>query len=137
MAPDEGNALPLLDPDVLDRLRTELEDDEGVWTVFVRNFIDYLPQRTEKLRLTLTTGDLAGAMDAVLSLKTSSQMVGAERLAGLAMDLERSLRHETLDSEPARVLPRLAADHLTQIKRCARQTRYLLQRYLHSKPGGK
>ncbi|KRE74441.1 Hpt domain-containing protein [Arthrobacter sp. Soil762] len=132
MAPDEGNALPLLDQAVLDRLRTELDDDEGVWIVFVRNFIDYLPQRTEKLRLTLTTGDLAGALDAVLSLKTASQMVGAERLAELAMDLERSLRHETLDSEPARVLPRLAADHLTQIKRCARQTSYLLQKYLHS-----
>jgi len=132
MAPDEGNALPLLDPDVLDRLRTELEDDDGVWKVFVQNFIEHLPHRTEKLRLTLTTGDLAGAMDAVLSLKTSSQMVGAERLAGLAMELERALRHETLDSEPARVLPRLAADRLRQIIRCARQTANILQKYLHS-----
>ncbi|MCO4276498.1 Hpt domain-containing protein [Pseudarthrobacter sp. HLT3-5] len=132
MAPDEGNDLPLLDPAVLDRLRTELEDDDGVWNVFVQNFIEHLPHRTEKLRLTLTTGDLVGAMDAVLSLKTSSQMVGAERLAGLAMELERALRHETLDSEPARVLPRLAADRLRQIIRCARQTSYLLQKYLHS-----
>ncbi|QDG68025.1 MULTISPECIES: Hpt domain-containing protein [unclassified Pseudarthrobacter] len=132
MAPDEGNGLPLLDPDVLDRLRTELEDDDGVWKVFVQNFIEYLPHRTEKLRLTLTTGDLAGAMDAVLSLKTSSQMVGAERLAGLAMELEQALRHETLHSEPARVLPRLAADRLRQIIRCARQTTNILQKYLHS-----
>lgn len=132
MAPDVGNALPLLDQSVLDRLRAELDDDEGVWVVFVRNFIAYLPQRTEKLRLTLTTGDLPGALDAVLSLKTSSQMVGAERLAGLAMDLERSLRHETIDTEPARVLPRLAADHLRQITRCARQTIYVLQRYIRS-----
>ncbi|BAS10502.1 hypothetical protein AHiyo4_39240 [Arthrobacter sp. Hiyo4] len=132
MAPDDGNALPLLDPDVLDRLRTELEDDDGVWKVFVQNFIDNLPHRTEKLRLTLTTGDLAGAMDAVLSLKTSSQMVGAERLAGLAMELERALHHETLDSEPARVLPRLAADRLRQIVRCARQTTNILQKYVHA-----
>lgn len=132
MAPDEGNALPLLDPDVLDRLRTELEDDDGVWKVFVQNFIENLPHRTEKLRLTLTTGDLAGAMDAVLSLKTSSQMVGAERLAGLAMELEHALRHETLHSEPARVLPRLAADRLRQIIRCSRQTTNILQKYLHA-----
>lgn len=132
MAPDDINALPLLDPAVLDRLRTELEDDDGVWKVFVQNFVEHLPRRTEKLRLTLTTGDLAGAMDAVLSLKTSSQMVGAERLAGLALDLERSLRHESIDIEPARVLPRLAADRLRQIIHCARQTTYLLQKYVHS-----
>jgi HPt (histidine-containing phosphotransfer) domain-containing protein len=132
MAQDEYNAVPLLDQAVLERLRTELEDDDGVWKVFVQNFIEHLPNRTEKLRLTLTTGDLTGAMDAVLSLKTSSQMVGAERLARLAMDLERSLRDESIDDEPARVLPRLAADRLRQIIRCARQTTYLLQRYLHS-----
>jgi hypothetical protein len=92
MTQDDVNALPLLDPAALDRLRDELDDDEGVWGVFVRNFIAQLPQRTEKLRLALTTGDLAGSLDAVLSLKTSSQMVGAERLAELAMGLERSVR---------------------------------------------
>ena len=132
MAPDDVNALPLLDPAVLDRLRTELDDDDGVWKVFVQNFIGHLPNRTERVRLTLTTGDLTGAMDAVLSLKTSSQMVGAERLARLAMDLERSLRDEGTDAEPARILPRLAADRLRPIIRCARQTTYLLQKYLHS-----
>ncbi|MCO4250430.1 Hpt domain-containing protein [Pseudarthrobacter raffinosi] len=132
MVQDDADAVPLLDPAVLDRLRTELEDDDGVWKVFVQNFIEHLPHRTEKLRLTLTTGDLAGAMDAVLSLKTSSQMVGAERLAGLAMELERALRHEGIDNEPARVLPRLAADRLRQIIRCARQTTNILQKYLHS-----
>ena len=132
MAPDDGNALPLLDPAVLDRLRTELDDDDGVWKMFVQNFIGHLPHRTEKVRLTLTTGDLSGAMDAVLSLKTSSQMVGAERLARLAMELERSLREEGIDVEAARILPRLAADRLRPIIRCARQTTYLLLKYLHS-----
>ncbi len=132
MAPDDRNDLPLLDPAVLDRLRAELEDDDGVWQVFVQNFIEHLPHRTEKLRLTLTTGDLTGAMDAVLSLKTSSQMVGAERLAGLAMELERSLRDGDIDNEPARVLPRLAADRLRQIIRCARQTTNILQKYVYS-----
>jgi HPt (histidine-containing phosphotransfer) domain-containing protein len=98
--------------------------------VFVQTFIALLPHRTERLRLTLTTGDLAGAMDAVLSLKTSSQMVGAERLASLALDLERSLRHDTLHAEPSRVLPRLAASHLGEIINCGQQTIYLLQKYL-------
>lgn len=133
MAQDEHNAVPLLDQAVLERLRTELEDDDAVWKVFVENFIDYLPQRNERLRLTLTTGDLVGALDAVLSLKTSSQMVGAERLASLAWDLEQSLRTEARNSEPDRVLPRLAAANLRIITRCGRQTTYLLLKYLRQR----
>ena len=112
----------------------ELEGDEGVWRVFVQNFIGYLPERIERLRQTLTTGDFRGAMDAVLSLKTSSQMVGAERLAEMAIDLERALRNETRDTEPSVVLPHLAAEHLRRIKQCGRQTTYLLQATLKQKP---
>jgi histidine phosphotransfer protein HptB len=137
MTQDDANVLPLLDPAALDRLRDELDDDEGVWKVFVRNFIAQLPQRTEKLRLALTTGDLPGSLDAVLSLKTSSQMVGAERLAEFALGLERSVRTETRESAPDKVLPRLAAAHLKTIMKCGRQTSDLLQRYLDSAPGRK
>ncbi len=126
--------LPLLDPAVLVKLREELDDDEGVWKVFVQNFIAYLPERTERLRQALTTGDLKGAVDAVLSLKTSSQMVGAERLAGLAMDLEQDIRRATRDTDPAVALPQLAAAHLRRIKQCSRQTTYLLQAALKQKP---
>jgi HPt (histidine-containing phosphotransfer) domain-containing protein len=126
---------PLLDPSVLLRLREELDDDDdGVWKVFVQNFIAQLPERTERLRQTLTTGDLKGAMDAVLSLKTSSQMVGAERLAGLAMDLEQAIRSDTRDTDPYVALPQLAAAHLRRIKQCSRQTTYLLQAALKQKP---
>lgn len=134
MTQDDVNTLPLLDPAALDRLRDELDDDEGVWKVFVRNFIAQLPQRTEKLRLALTTGDLPGTLDAVLSLKTSSQMVGAERLAEFAMGLERLVRSETRHAAPANVLPRLAAAHLKTIMKCSQQTSDLLQRYLDTAP---
>jgi HPt (histidine-containing phosphotransfer) domain-containing protein len=137
MTQDDANALPLLDPAALDRLRDELDDDEGVWKVFVRNFIAQLPQRTEKLRLALTTGDLPGSLDAVLSLKTSSQMVGAERLAQFALGLERLVRTEGRQGAPEDVLPRLAAAHLKTIMTCGRQTSDLLQRYLDSAPGRK
>lgn len=135
MTEADGQSPPLLDQSVLERLRAELDDDDGVWRVFVQNFTARLPHRTDKLRLTLTTGDLPGALDAVLSLKTSSQMVGAERLAHLAMELERALRDEPAQSAPGRILPMLAADHLRQIRQCALQTAYLLRRYLHSRPG--
>jgi len=117
---------PLVNPSVLEMLRVELDDD-GVWKAFVRNFVEYLPDRNERLRLALTTGDLKGALDAVLSLKTSSQMVGAERLAGLALDLERSIRADTDEADPAVALPRLAAAHLRQIAQCSQSTIHRLQ----------
>lgn len=125
---------PLLDPAVLVRLREELDDDEGVWKVFVQNFITQLPERNERLRQTLTTGDLKGAIDAVLSLKTSCQMVGAERLAGLAISLEQAIRNEADDAGASVALPQLAAAHLRRIKQCSRQTTYLLQAALRQKP---
>lgn len=134
MTQPDGSAPPLLDPAVLERLRDELEGDEGVWKVFVEAFIAQMPQRLQKVRLTLTTGDLPGAMDAVLSLKTSSQMVGAERLAALAHELEKSLRAEAGTEDPALVLPRLAADHLRRIKQCAQRTLYVLQDHLRQGP---
>jgi HPt (histidine-containing phosphotransfer) domain-containing protein len=125
----EANAVPLLDGAVLQKLQEGL-DDEDVCKVFVQNFIALLPARAEKVRRTLTTGDLRGALDAVLSLKSSSQMVGAERLAEFATDLEHSLRVDTHHAEPARLLPQLAAANIAQITTCSRQTTDLLQKYV-------
>lgn len=132
MTEPHGDPPPLMDSSVLEMLRADLDND-GVWKVFVRNFIEYLPHRTERLRLTLTTGDLAGALDAVLSLKTSSQMVGAERLASLAVDLERSIRAVTREADPAVALPRLAAARLTGIKQCNQLTIHRLQTHQRQK----
>lgn len=88
-----GSAGPgtcVLDPAVLERLRSELDDDEG-WRLFLRNFLAHLPRRIEKLRGGLAHADYEVSMDAVLSLKISCQMVGAERLAGLALQLQGQL----------------------------------------------
>ncbi|MET1086970.1 MAG: Hpt domain-containing protein [Arthrobacter sp.] len=128
--PYDDDTVPLLDSSVLHRLREELDSDEGVWKVFIKDFVALLPTRIESLRLAMTTGDTAGAVAAVLSLKTSSQMVGAARLGDLSLDLERLIRQKTFDGDPATVLPRLAADHLVQIKLCARQTRFFLEKHL-------
>lgn len=130
MSGNNGFHAPLLDSEVLERLRHEVDDDEGVWKVFVRSFMAELPRRTERLRRTLTTGDCKGAMDAVLSLRTSSQMIGAERLAQLADHLEQSLRQEETTGNPAVALPRLAAAHLRGLNICAQQTIQVLQEQL-------
>lgn len=135
MTQHDGDALPLLDSSVLDRLHLELEHDEGVWKVFIQDFVALLPTRLERLRSALTTGDAVAAKDAVLSLKTSSQMVGAERLAGLALDLEGALRFDSSEGDASVVLPRIAATNLTGIRHCAEQTSYLLKRHLFGSPG--
>ncbi|MCT9625587.1 Hpt domain-containing protein [Pseudarthrobacter equi] len=85
-----GPGTCVLDPGVLERLRSELDDDEG-WRLFLSNFLAHLPRRIEKLRGGLVHADYEVSMDAVLSLKISCQMVGAERLAGLALQLQRQL----------------------------------------------
>ncbi|MDQ0675959.1 HPt (histidine-containing phosphotransfer) domain-containing protein [Pseudarthrobacter siccitolerans] len=127
MMPSDGAGRPLVDESVLDRLRGELGEAEGYCRAFVGNFIDCLPHRIARLRRTLTIGDLDGSVDAVLSLKTSSQMVGAEQLAGLAMALEDEIRSEAYAADVTVVLPRLAASFLPPINECSRQTMHRLQ----------
>ncbi|KSU79337.1 hypothetical protein GA0061083_0539 [Pseudarthrobacter enclensis] len=112
---------PLVDPSVLERLRTELEDSSGYTRVFVANYVRCLPGRVERLRVSLTTGDWAGSFDAVLSLKTTSQMVGAELLASLALELEAELR-SAASADPTVALPRYAARFLAPINRCSTRT---------------
>jgi len=51
MSTSDDAPRPLVDQSVLDRLRDELEEEEGYSRVFVGNFIDYLPQRLGRLRL--------------------------------------------------------------------------------------
>jgi len=59
---------------------------------FARDYTRMWDQRYRSLASALERGDLAGSMDAVLSLKTSSAMVGGLRLAQLAGELENALR---------------------------------------------
>ncbi len=130
----KDSARPLVDRQVLDRLRADLDGSDSAWRLFVENFISALPQRIERLRLALTTGDLAGSLDAIRSLKTASQMVGAERLADLALLLEMDQRQKTRDGDPRVVLPRLAVEHLRRIKERAEQSTYALETHLNA-PG--
>ncbi|MBF4993003.1 hypothetical protein ITX31_02610 [Arthrobacter gandavensis] len=52
---------------------------------FVGNYIDMWEGRYQRLVKSLDGGDYPGAMDVVLSIKISSHMAGAERLAGYAV----------------------------------------------------
>ncbi|MET1086975.1 MAG: Hpt domain-containing protein [Arthrobacter sp.] len=127
-----GSILPFLDRTVLDRLRADLEDDERVWKALVQSFVERLPLRVERLRAALSTGDFPGALDAVGSLRTSSQRLGGERLADLAQGLQVEL-HKSPSAEHANILPQLAEAHLEPLRTCGRRTAYLLQAHLEGR----
>ena len=81
---------PLLDHVVL----RELAEDIGprAATSFAREFAGMWPRRRAALAAAVSRDDAEGAMDAILSMRVSSAMVGARRLEGLAAGLETGLR---------------------------------------------
>ena len=87
----DGLELPVLDATVLDDLETELAQ-----TDLARNFaVDYASmweQRLDRLSAAVGCQDRAAALDAAISLKVSSAMVGGLRLARLAETLEAAIR---------------------------------------------
>ncbi|MDI2036711.1 Hpt domain-containing protein [Paenarthrobacter nitroguajacolicus] len=93
----------LVDHTVLIGLQAELGGDPGIITAFVRNYVALLPWRVSRLHRALANLDIDDAMDAVLSLKTSSHMVGAICMNRLATELEMGIR----------LLPH--ADHLREL----------------------
>jgi HPt (histidine-containing phosphotransfer) domain-containing protein len=99
----------LVDRTVLADLQAELGGDQSIISTFVRNYVDLLPWRVDRLHHALEKLDIEDAMDAVLSLKTSSHMVGAICMNRLATELEISIR----------LLPN--ADHLDELSAQVRE----------------
>ncbi|SDT24317.1 hypothetical protein SAMN04489743_2137 [Pseudarthrobacter equi] len=120
---------PLLESTVLDRLRDGDDNDSDIWRLFIRNYIGLLPRRIERVRLCLTSADFEGAMDSVLSLRSSSEMVGAERLAALTGHLQAALRTAS-EHDVTTALPGMARAHLDDLSRCAIQTKNRLLQVL-------
>ena len=89
--PAADTAPPLVDPSALRELGSQL-DSPAVAQGFARDYSKMWDQRYQSLATSLESGDEAAALDAVLSLKTSSAMVGGVRLAALAKELENALR---------------------------------------------
>lgn len=87
----DGKEVPLVSRDVLDALELELEDAEA-YATYVRLNHGLWPSRHQRLVEAIRAGDSTGAMDAVLSLRTASQMIGATQLAELALAAECALR---------------------------------------------
>lgn len=83
--------LPLIDAAVLDELEDELAGT-GLAKRFARDYAAMWDQRYSRLAAAVHGQDSESALDAAISLKISSAMVGGVRLAKLAELLETLIR---------------------------------------------
>jgi HPt (histidine-containing phosphotransfer) domain-containing protein len=82
---------PVLDLSVLRELEEEL-GGSGVAHNFARDYISIWEKRLRYLERSVEDNDPDAAMDAALSLKNSALMVGATRLAKLAIEVQRLVK---------------------------------------------
>lgn len=90
-SPPVLSAPPLVDPAALQDLGVQL-DSPSVAKGFARDYARMWDQRYRCLASALDRRDPAGSLEAVLSLKTSSTMVGGVQLARIAGELEEAVR---------------------------------------------
>ncbi|WP_104136666.1 Hpt domain-containing protein [Arthrobacter sp. ZGTC131] len=82
---------PILDLSVLRELEEEL-GGTGVAHNFARDYISIWDKRLRYLERSVEDNDPDAAMDAALSLKNSALMIGATRLARLAIEVQRLVK---------------------------------------------
>jgi HPt (histidine-containing phosphotransfer) domain-containing protein len=87
--------LPLLDLAAFQLLEDQL-DNPLIARSFARDFTKLWEKRYRALATAIELEDVPAALDAVLSLKTSSTMVGGIRLAALAASMEQLIRTREL-----------------------------------------
>ncbi|ALE05167.1 hypothetical protein AL755_06210 [Arthrobacter sp. ERGS1:01] len=78
--------LPLVSLATLRDLEASLDGEATLCRGFVRSYVNMWSPRYERLCGAVAEQNPEAAMDAALSLCSSSYMVGAQRLAGLAED---------------------------------------------------
>ncbi|MFC8302280.1 hypothetical protein ACFUCV_01185 [Specibacter sp. NPDC057265] len=105
--------VPLVSSETLQVLEESLNGELGLCRNFVSRFIDMWPGRFERIHEAITTAHQEDAMDAALSLRSSSMMVGGARLGAMATDIIALLEYEAYAQ---------AATKLATLQRCGNQT---------------
>jgi HPt (histidine-containing phosphotransfer) domain-containing protein len=101
---------PRLDPASIRRLAEDLENPTIALT-FLGEFLFMLPGRMQRILETLADRDAKGALDAILSLKTTSYMAGAVKAAYCCWRIESLIRYHRFEeaSETAQLLQKIVA----------------------------
>jgi HPt (histidine-containing phosphotransfer) domain-containing protein len=115
---------PLVSWTVHSTLRDDIADPAG-YTSFIRTYADMWPGRYSRLAHAVHVRDWDQAMDAALSLRSSSEMLGAVNLARLALAVEQAIRSRQLHA---------AGMLLPGLKSCGEDTMSVLLR--GSQPAG-
>lgn len=93
---DDG---PVLDASVIEKLRSlQHRTKRDVLSETVRLFYESSKTSLDALRAAVRAGDVTGIRDAAHSLKSSSYLVGANRLSDLCRRLEEQARRNRIDS---------------------------------------
>ena len=87
---------PLVDPASLQRLRRDLGGDIAVQDRFVNDFLNLWHHRELRLHTALASADLVAADIVLLSIRSSSHMLGAVRLEDTAGRLHSTLKDQDL-----------------------------------------
>lgn len=122
VSPGQGHELPLVDLAVLLDLEEQL-DNPAVAREFARDYAAMWGHRYRSLAAAVDSQERAAALDAVISLKVASAMVGGLRLARLAEELEVVIRRGDLYNGEA--LLATVADHGSETVK-ALQLTYIL-----------
>lgn len=80
---------PGFDAARLTELVDELDGDHAAARQFARQFVQMLPQRIDRVATAVRDRDRAQLTDALLGLRASAEMVGADRLAERAYTQQR------------------------------------------------
>lgn len=103
-----GDDLPLMDPRVLAALELQV-GGPTVAQRFARDYAEMWDDRYRQLAVAFGARDRDTALEAVISLKTSSAMIGGMRLARLAEHLEHIIQNGKLND--GYELVAILADH--------------------------
>ncbi|MDP9696785.1 UNVERIFIED_ORG: HPt (histidine-containing phosphotransfer) domain-containing protein [Arthrobacter globiformis] len=90
MTQDPCQDLPVLDSSALQDLKDDAGED--VAQAFIEDYLLTLVARAARIFKTFARGDLEESLDAVVSLRTSSEMAGAGRIASYCRGLETALK---------------------------------------------
>lgn len=104
--------LPLVDLAILAQLEGQLNDPRPA-RAFARDYITGFEDRYLRLTNSIGNRDVPAALDAALSLRNSSTMVGATRLSAMAASFQTAVASADLDT---------ARRSLPAIERCGLDT---------------
>lgn len=104
---------PLVCSETLYSLEESLDGETALCRNFVCRYVDMWPERFVRIHEAVSAGNFEKAMDAALSLRSSSMMVGAARLGELTSALIKDLEIGRISA---------ATKQLKALRKCGNRT---------------